>query len=612
MEVVLTAAGGLALFLLAMGMMTDGLKVFGGDSLKRLLHVWTSSTLRGVMSGALMTAVVQSSSAVTLAAIGFVNAGVLTMHHALGVIYGANVGTTMTGWIVSLVGIGFKIEPLALPALAVGVGIRLLSPGKRGRGLGEAISGFALFFLGLSILKDALSGISTEFGAGAIALPDGYAGLAIAMAVGTVTTVLTQSSSAAIAVIITAASEGIIGLDIAAAAVIGANIGTTATALIAVIGATPSAKRVAVGHVVFNLVTAAVAIAILPLVLVGLGLASELAGIGNQPAALLALFHTFFNVMGVLLMIPLTGRLARMLDRMFRSEEEDMSRPQHLDEYVLATPVFAIAALRSELDRLVDMVADLCHHALGSKPHVRNIEAKSAAILSLCHKIAAFATSIQMEVLPRSVAEDLPHALRIARYLEEAASLAPEVAGLRERLWRIHGVEARSAVEHSLHSALRFLDAIRERRDIDTPPPGEGVESRLQADFLAAYEDTKETLLETAALRKADIITISPILDALSDTRRIIDQISKAERMLATGFIEDLENDGGGSPDAPKDRSEGQSDANATLPAPYPPQQPPPQEPPPEEPPYPQPKQPTADGSETPADEPRLKDDGQV
>ncbi|WP_425403669.1 Na/Pi cotransporter family protein [Hwanghaeella sp.] len=538
MEVVLSAAGGLALFLLAMGMMTDGLKVFGGESLKRLLHNWTSSILRGVMSGALITAIVQSSSAVTLATIGFVNAGALTMNQALGVIFGANVGTTMTGWIVSLVGIGFKIEPLALPILAVGVVIRLLSPRKRIKGLGDAIAGFALFFLGLGILKDALSGMTAEFGASMIAMPEGLSGMVIAIAVGTVITVLTQSSSAAIAVIITAASEAVIGLNVAAAAVIGANIGTTVTALLAVIGATPSAKRVAVGHVVFNLVTGLVAVAILPAVLVGLEWAGNWAGLGSQPAVLLALFHTFFNLLGVVLMIPLTRRLARLLETMFRSAEEDMSRPRFLDEYVLATPVLAMLALRNELDRLLDMVSGLCQHALGSNPNERKINAQSDGILALCDRIAEFATSIQMEVLPRSVAEDLPHALRIARYLEEAARLTPEVANLRAHLWRIHGVEARSAVEHALFNALRFLDAVSARRDQEAPTSDEESEQQLLADFLAAYEDAKATLLETAAARKADIMSVDPILDALRETRRIVDQIGKADRMLRDGFID--------------------------------------------------------------------------
>lgn len=137
--IVSTAAGGLALFLLAMLMMTEGLKAFGGSGLRRLLGRWTSTPVRGVAAGMLVTALVQSSSAVTVAAIGFVNAGMLTLRQALGVIFGTNVGTTMTGWLVSLVGVGFKIDFFALPLIALGVTLRLMAGGKRTQGLGDAL-----------------------------------------------------------------------------------------------------------------------------------------------------------------------------------------------------------------------------------------------------------------------------------------------------------------------------------------------------------------------------------------------------------------------------------------------------------------------------------------
>ena len=163
LRVVLNAAGGLALFLLAMLMMTEGLKVFAGSRLRQMLAQWTSTPVRGVFSGILITGIVQSSSAVTVAAIGFVNAGVLTMRQALGVIYGTNVGTTVTGWLVSISGLGFKVESFALPILAAGVVLRLASRGKRARGLGEALAGFGLFFLGLAILREAFSCLATAY-----------------------------------------------------------------------------------------------------------------------------------------------------------------------------------------------------------------------------------------------------------------------------------------------------------------------------------------------------------------------------------------------------------------------------------------------------------------
>lgn len=155
-EILTNALGGLALFLLAMLLMTEGLNVFAGGGLKQLLGRWTSTPLRGVFAGILVTGVVQSSSAVTVATIGFVNAGVLTLRQALGVIFGTNVGTTMTGWLVSLVGFGFKIEAFALPILTLGVMLRLGCSSKRCNGLGMALAGFGLFFLGLADRKSVV------------------------------------------------------------------------------------------------------------------------------------------------------------------------------------------------------------------------------------------------------------------------------------------------------------------------------------------------------------------------------------------------------------------------------------------------------------------------
>jgi phosphate:Na+ symporter len=324
-----TAAGGLALFLFAMLLMTEGLKAFGGSGLKRLLGQWTSSPARGVAAGFLVTALVQSSSAVTVATIGFVNAGVLTLRQALGVIFGTNVGTTMTGWLVSLVGFGFKIESFALPLLALGVALRLTAAGKRAQGLGDALAGFGLFFLGLALLKDAFAGLAASYGAGAAAGLAG--GWPAALAVGFVATVLTQSSSAAIAIILTAASGGMASLADAAAAVIGANLGTTSTAAFAALKATAAARRLALGHIAFNLITGVVAVALLPALLVAVRQLADVLDLERNPAIVLALFHTVFNVFGVVLLLPLSSRLAAGLERLFRSTEDDLARPQHLD-----------------------------------------------------------------------------------------------------------------------------------------------------------------------------------------------------------------------------------------------------------------------------------------
>src|SRR3990167_8062507 len=198
---------------------------------------------------------VQSSSAVTVAVIGFTNAGLLGLAPALWVLFGANVGTTMTGWIVALVGLKFKIELLALPLVGAGVLLRLLGEGARRGAIGTALAGFGLLFLGIGLLQESFTGLAAE-----VSLPQGDGPLAVLaqVIIGTLMTVLMQSSSASMAIALTAAQGGLLDAQGAAAVVIGANIGTTVTALLAAIGATPNARRAAAAHVTFNVVTACV------------------------------------------------------------------------------------------------------------------------------------------------------------------------------------------------------------------------------------------------------------------------------------------------------------------------------------------------------------------
>jgi phosphate:Na+ symporter len=531
MVLILSAAGGLGIFLLAMTMMTAGLKVFGGESLKRYLERWTSSPLRGVATGTLVTALVQSSSAVTVATIGFVNAGFLSLGHALGIIFGANLGTTMTGWLVSVTGFGFRIEAFALPIIALGVGLRVAVQNKRLRGLGEALTGFGLFFLGLAILKEAFSEVSTTFGTTTLAAAGtGTAGVALFAVIGLVATVLTQSSSAAVALILTAASQSALGLGAAAAAIIGANIGTTSTAAFAVIGATPNAKRVAAGHILFNLLTGLVALAILPALLWATRELGELLGLSSHPAIVLALFHTVFNAIGVALMLPFVGPLTRFLLRHFTTAEEDMSRPRHLDRTVAATPAFAVPALEQELRRMQDLVCSSGLAAVaGQHDRAAAIERRAVAIYQLGQATAAFAVEVRMEDMTREDAEALVRLLRIARYLEEATSLLPQLhaAGLDGH--RLTHEATKASVLDLLAAAQTCLTACSEDTD---DPQWRGRLENARDRFETLYQDAKAAVLRAAATHLLSIDHTDRLLDTMSSTRRMIEQTVKATLML--------------------------------------------------------------------------------
>jgi phosphate:Na+ symporter len=522
--------GGLALFLLAMLMMTEGLKGFAGDGLKQLLGRFTSTPFRGVLAGVLVTGLVQSSTAVTVAVIGFVNVGLLGLRQGLGVIFGTNVGTTVTGWLVSLVGFGFKIESFALPILALGVVIRLGCDGRRNQGLGEALAGFGLFFLGLSILKDSFGSLAQLYGNG-VPSYTANGGVVTFLLVGFVITILTQSSSAAIAIILTAATGGVIGIQPAAAAVIGANLGTTTTAAVAVLRATPNAKRLALGHILFNLITGVVALSLLPGMLWLVAQLADGLDLEGSPAAVLALFHSVFNLLGVVIMLPLTTRLTRLLEKRFRSLEEEAGRPHHLDASLATTPSLAVAGLRAELLRLREMTNRLVRAAMAPSPvAVKAFEQQSAAIHTLVVAVAEFVGTVRTATMSRDEGEQLARALRTARYLDEAARLAGTALALHQKLRGSSDAETVAVLQH-LFDLIEHCCHLAQQEE---PAEDHTDQERLAAleRFEQQYQQAKAELLDAAVSRRQTITAVNQLLGELSGTRRMVEQLVKADRLL--------------------------------------------------------------------------------
>jgi phosphate:Na+ symporter len=338
--------GGIGLFLLGMVLMTDGLKLLAGDALRRLLARFTGGRLSSVATGAAVTALIQSSSATTLTTIGFVSAGLLTFTQAVGVICGANIGTTSTSWIVSTLGLKLDVALVALPMVGVGVLTELLGKG-RVAALGRALAGFGLVFVGISTLQSGMQEAS-QWVSGASLPTAGIGGRLLLVLVGVVMTVVMQSSSAATATTLTALSTGSIDLVAAAALVIGQNVGTTVTAGIAAFGATVQAKRTALAHVLFNVGTGVIAFVTLPLFVGVVDGLTERFG-STDDAVSLAAFHTAFNVLGVLLVLPVMAQFSRLIERIIPERGSPLIR--HLDRSVTAVPAVALeVALRSARD----------------------------------------------------------------------------------------------------------------------------------------------------------------------------------------------------------------------------------------------------------------------
>ena len=456
--------GGLGLFLLAIGMMTDGLKLAAGNALRTLLAKWSKTPFRGVVSGAAMTALVQSSSAVTVASLGFVNAGLLSMRHALGIVYGANIGTTMTGWLVAMVGFKLNIQAVALPMIGVGMILKLLKPNSRLASVGIAIAGFGLFFVGIDSLKTAFEGIVSTFDLSQFKA-EGVEGFLMYLVIGFVMTVLTQSSSASIALTITAATSGMVGIYAAGAMVIGANIGTTSTAMFASIGATSSAKRVAAAQVVFNVATAVVAALILPLLFGLIHWITAVAEIDADPGITLAIFHTLFNLLGVALIFPLNDRLARFLEQRFVSLEEEASKPKHLDKNIAQTPDLAVNALILELlsvsDRFLHVYPKLFSQ---QSSEITAVENDIHGVEALCQHISQFIVDVERAALSEETTKALASLMRVEHYMLSSAQKALAISAVSRRRDVLTKAELEGQLLNYLSVTNEFMRMVRWRQ----------------------------------------------------------------------------------------------------------------------------------------------------
>lgn len=357
--------GGIGLFLLGMVLLTDGLKAIAGHSLNRVLTRFTKRPIAGVFSGAIVTALVQSSSVTTLMTVGFVSAGLLTFTQTLGVIMGVNLGTTSTGWIVSQIGLKVNVSAMAFPLVAVGTVSKMFGEGKVSH-IGSTLAGFGLILLGISTMQAGMADLSQQYDPSSFP-GGGVWGNLLLVGIGVAMTVVMQSSSAAMATTLAALYSQAIALDQAAALVIGQNVGTTVTIVIAAVGATVAARQTAVFHVMFNFITAIVAFLMLPYLIQLMEMLRDV--FFWQEASTLAAFHTVFNVLGVLIFFPLTGLIANAIQKVVPDLGPQLTR--HLSPRLVRIYSAAIEAARqSTLDVAKVMIA-LSYQELTGKVRTR-------------------------------------------------------------------------------------------------------------------------------------------------------------------------------------------------------------------------------------------------
>ena len=354
---------GIAIFLIGMIFMEDGFKLFSGGILEKILSKATNNIPKAIFTGFFSTSIVQSSSLISVIIISFLSAGLISLSGAIGVVFGSNIGTTTTAWIVSSFGVKINISVYAFPMIIFGVILRF-SKNKTYTGLGNVLLGLGFVFLGISYMKDGFETLKAGLDLSQFAM-DGYLGIFVYICIGAIATIVIQSSSATMALIITALVTNQILYINALELAIGANIGTTVTAVIAAVSSNSNGKRLAVAHFIFNIITALIAILFLYQLADLVSYLSSKIGISDDNYAMkLALFHTIFNLLGVLLVSPFIYKLEAFLKTLFKDEKVSILKPKYLDEVVISVPDAAIQAIKNETIHLYDNSIEVISHAL--------------------------------------------------------------------------------------------------------------------------------------------------------------------------------------------------------------------------------------------------------
>ena len=336
---------GLGIFLFGMLLIEESVRALSGRAFRRIIRQYTDGRLRSIGSGSLVTALLQSSSAVSLMVLAFVGAGVMSMENAIGVIMGSNIGTTFTAWIVATLGFKIKIESFALPFIGIGaIGLIFFKSPSKPSLVSRLLVGFGFLFLGLDYMKGSVETLAQTFDLSQFPT---Y-GLWFYVLVGTLSTAIMQASAATIAIVLTALNSQLITFDMAIAMVIGANVGTTITVLLGAIGGVQAKKRVALSHLIFNVITGIIAFFSIPILV---GAINIFLDVKSNSLTGLALFHTLFNILGVIIFFPFVGLLSRMLVKLYPEFKPILT--VYIDKTPTEVSEAATAALRKEIWHLL-------------------------------------------------------------------------------------------------------------------------------------------------------------------------------------------------------------------------------------------------------------------
>ncbi|MCW8908079.1 MAG: Na/Pi symporter [Sedimenticola sp.] len=493
-------SAGIAIFMFGMLSLERGFGAFTGGLLERLLTHTTSSHWRSLGLGMVSTSIMQSSSLVSVITISFISAGLLSLSAGIGIIFGANLGTTTGAWLIAGLGLKVNISAYAMPMLVFGT-ILILQKSKQLKGVGYILAGLGFLFLGIHYMKEGFEAFRVSIDLARFSV-SGYSGLLLYTGIGILATFIMQSSHATLVLTITALAAQQITYDNALALAIGANVGTTITAILGSISANEKGRRLAGAHLAFNLVTGLLAIVFLQQLLVTVDTLSALAGIAEDDFTLkLALFHTLFNLLGILFMTPLISPLADLLERLIREKKPEIDQPKFLTESAIHFPETATKAVLQESLHVYNNAQSILIHALGFRRHEVYSDSDLQQIASRQRKITRLdIDAAYMRSIKGLYSEIVAFISRtnFSWQLEQSADLHH----LREANQQM--VEAIKAMKHLQKNLVRYvnMDSGPMRDAYDRLRSGLAVIFR-QLEEIRIHEETDTSILSLDALKLA-------------------------------------------------------------------------------------------------------------
>ncbi len=530
----MTLLGGLAVFLFGMEQMAEALKKVAGDSMKHILARLTNSRIMGLITGAFVTAIIQSSSVTTVMLVGFVTAGLMSLSQAIGVILGADIGTTVTAQIVA-----FKVTKYALLLVAVGFGFVFLGKSDHIKQYGHMVMGLGLIFFGMGIMSEGMYPLRSyqPF----IELMGSVSNPVIGILVATLFTALVQSSSATMGVVIAMALQGLISLEAGIALALGANIGTCATAGLAAIGKPREAVRVAVAHVTFKIVGVVLIIPFIPYLaelVREISPAAEAGLLGMDKLAAetprqIANAHTIFNVGIATLFLPLAGQFARFCEWVVpdRSmEEEALVRPAYLDEALIGTPSLALERARYEIGHMGEYINQMLEKSMpallaGDRERIKEISEIDDKVDVLYSEIVTYLGKVGRKQLTDSQSQTLSALLSAANDLESIGDIIEtDTVNLVEHCINsdVRIGEATKSVLSNLHQTIsqsvdRAMNSVA-RNDVKSAQNVIGMKNTVQTQVADAEQHQAQRLVADAPNR---IATYSVEMEVIEKLKRI-------------------------------------------------------------------------------------------